>query len=68
MPYSLKFKNQTDTAKFRVLLYAFKNGDPLPEVFGTDDNYTISIGDQKDLLKIDKPVGKGGRLTFERQQ
>ena len=68
MPYSLKFKNQTDTAKFRVLLYAFKNGDPLPEVFGTDDNYTISIGDQKDLLKIDKPVGKGSRLTFERQQ
>lgn len=68
MPYSLKFKNKTDTAKFRVLLYAFRNGDPLPEVSGTDENYTISIGDQKDLLKIDKPLGKGSRLSFERQQ
>ena len=68
MPHNLKFKNKTDTAKFRVLLYAFRNGDPLPKVSGTDDNYTISIGEQKDLLKIDKPSGKGSRLSFERQQ
>jgi len=68
MPYNLKFKNKTDTAKFRVLLYAFRDGDPLPEVTGKNGKFTITIGDQKDSLKIDEQAGKASKIRFMRQK
>ena len=66
MPYSLKFKNKTATAKFRVLIYAFKDGDPLPEIVGKNDKYTITIGDQVDKLTIGEKPGRISKVNVAR--
>jgi hypothetical protein len=55
MPHNLKFKNQTKTAKFRTLIYAFRDGAPLPEVHGQGNAFTISIGEQIDSLTLADP-------------
>ncbi len=62
---NLKYKSKTDTAKFRVLLYAYRDGDPLPEVVGKDGDYTIKIGEQTHLLKIIERAGEISRLSIK---
>ena len=52
MPYNLKFKNRSKTAKFRTLIYAFKEGGALPKITGGNGRYTISIGNQVDELRL----------------
>ena len=49
---NLKYKSKTDGAKFRVLLYAYRDGDPLPKITGPNGNFTITIGEQKHSLQI----------------
>lgn len=52
MPHNLKFKCKTSTAQFRTLIYAFKDGDPIPKVTGKNSNYTITIGEQVDEFSV----------------
>ena len=52
MPHNLKFRCKTSTAKFRTLIYAFKDGDPIPKVTGKNSNYTITIGEQVDEFSV----------------
>ncbi|MHC4504814.1 MAG: hypothetical protein ACYTFI_16025, partial [Planctomycetota bacterium] len=60
LPQNLKYKSRTAGAKFRVLLYACKDGDPLPQISGRDGNYTIAIGRQEDRLRI---AGNAGQIS-----
>ena len=63
MPYNLKFKNSTKAAKFRTLIYAYKEGDAVPKVTGGNGRYTISIGDQVDELRLGNSPGDKNTLT-----
>ncbi|MBC8504046.1 MAG: LamG domain-containing protein, partial [Chloroflexi bacterium] len=56
MPHNLKFKCKTSTAKFRTMIYAFRDGDPMPQVTGKDGVHTITIGDQVDELTTSKEI------------
>ena len=55
---NLKYKSKTDGAKFRVLLYAHRDGDPLPRVTGENGEFTITIGEQKHSLQITERPGE----------
>ena len=66
MPHNLKFKNNTKTAKFRVLIYAFRKGDPMPEISGDNGNYTVTIGQQVDQLNIIERSGKNSEVKLKR--
>jgi hypothetical protein len=57
---NLKYRSRNAGAKFRVLLYAYTDGDPLPGISGRDGRYTISIGRQEDRLRI---VGNPGQIN-----
>ncbi len=59
---NLKYKSRTDGAKFRVLLYAYKDGDPLPNIAGRRGNFTIAIGKQKDAVNIAETEGEVSKL------
>ncbi len=39
---------------FRVLLYPYKNGDPMPEIRGQGDRITVTLGDQVRTITMTK--------------
>lgn len=67
MPHNLKFKNQTDTCSFRALIYAFRDGDPLPEITGNDGTFSITIGEQTDELNLTPPGSQSPTLALTRK-
>lgn len=67
MPHNLKFKNKTDMASFRVIIYPFKDGDLLPEIAETANSFTITIGNQKDSF-TEESKANGHKLLKPRRQ
>jgi hypothetical protein len=65
---NLKYKSKTDGAKFRVLLYAYRDGDPLPRVTGENGNFTITIGEQIDGVRITARHNAISKVEIERRQ
>lgn len=65
--YHLNFRCQSVEPKFRVLLYPYKDGDPLPEIAGKDDVFTITIGDQVDELTVSRAAKGGPQVEIRRK-
>jgi hypothetical protein len=63
---NLKYKSKTDGAKFRVLLYAYRDGDPLPKITGENGEFTITIGAQSDRLRLTATEQGLSNLTLNR--
>ena len=61
---NLKYMSKTDGAKFRVLLYAYRDGDPLPRLAGENGNFTITIGEQKHSLQISERPGEISKVSL----
>mgnify|MGYP001546621259 CR=1 FL=1 len=64
---NLKYKSKTNEAKFRVLLYAYRDGEPLPNVTGGNGHFTIAIGEQRDSLDVAEIPGRISKVKLERQ-
>ncbi len=64
---NLKYKSKINGARFRVLLYAYQDGAPLPKITGKDGNFTISIGEQIDRLKLTTAEEQFPKLTVTRK-
>jgi len=64
---NLKYKSKTDGAKFRVLLYAYRDGDPMPKITGKSGDFTITIGKQTDSLRISTTEKRFVKLTMTRK-
>lgn len=64
---NLKYKSKTDEAKFRVLLYAYRDGEPLPKVTGENGHFTIAIGEQRDFLNVAEIPRRISKVKLERQ-
>lgn len=54
--------NSTVNPNFKVLLYPFKQGDPMPKITGKGDNITVTIGDQTRNIAMSK--GADGRTKI----
>jgi len=65
---NLKYKTKTDGARFRVLLYAFRDGDPMPEIAGKGGSFTITIGEQVDELKLAATERQFTKLAMTRRR
>jgi len=50
--YKLNFRCQSKDPAFRMLLYPYMDGDPLPKVSAENDEFTITVGDQIDRVRI----------------
>jgi len=64
---NLKYKSMTDGARFRVLLYAYRDGDPLPKITGKAGRFTVVIGNQVDRLSITETPGRISKVTIVRK-
>jgi hypothetical protein len=64
---NLKYKSRTAGARFRVLLYAYRDGDPLPRITGNNGKFTITIGKQKDVVSIAETEGEISKLQITRE-
>jgi hypothetical protein len=47
-----------------MLLYPYRDGDPLPKVVGKDGKFTITIGEQTNSLQITERTGEISRVSL----
>ncbi len=62
----LNFRCQSAAPEFRMLLYPYRDGDPLPEIAGTGGAFTVTLGGQKDVLQVEATPGGISRVKISR--
>jgi hypothetical protein len=65
--YKLNFRCRSAAPAFRMLLYPYRDGDPLPEVTREGTDFTIAIGEQRDVIGVSEKAGKISKLAIERR-
>jgi hypothetical protein len=62
--YKLNYRCQGTESAFRMLLYSYRDGEPVPKVAGRDSSFTVTIGNQKKSLQIVKRPGGISKISI----
>jgi hypothetical protein len=65
--YKLNFRCQGKDPAFRMLLYDYMDGDPLPKVRAENGEFIITVGEQIDRVRITAQHEAISRLEIERR-
>jgi hypothetical protein len=62
--YKLNYRCKSVDPAFRMLLYPYRDGDPLPKVICNDGKFTITIDEQTNSLHITERVGEISQVSI----
>jgi hypothetical protein len=62
--YKLNYRCRSADPAFRMLLYPYRDGDPLPKVAGKDDKFAINFGEQTNSLQITERTGEISQVSI----